>query len=74
MTIKDAASISGINSALRRFKAEVELQRRLSLHPGIVQFFGACCHIPPEQPSFMSPFVTSQVPIDASEAFCCLHS
>ncbi len=25
---------------------EVDLQRRLSLHPNVVRFMGACCHIP----------------------------
>ncbi|KAK9838338.1 hypothetical protein WJX81_005555 [Elliptochloris bilobata] len=30
---------------LLRFKAEVDLQRRLSLHPNIVRFLGACCHL-----------------------------
>ena len=24
----------------------MDLQRRLSLHPNVVRFMGACCHIP----------------------------
>lgn len=31
---------------LRHGRAEVDLQRRLSLHPNVVRFMGACCHIP----------------------------
>ncbi len=31
---------------LRRFKEEVDLQRRLSLHPSIVRFLGACYDVP----------------------------
>ena len=27
-------------------REEVDLQRRLSLHPNVVRFMGACCHIP----------------------------
>lgn len=27
-------------------REEVDLQRKLSLHPNIVRFLGACCHIP----------------------------
>ena len=29
-----------------RCRDEVDLQRRLSLHPNVVRFMGACCHIP----------------------------
>lgn len=32
--------------SLARFKEEVDLQRRLSLHPSIVRFLGACYHVP----------------------------
>jgi len=28
---------------LQKFKQEVDLQRKLSLHPNIVRFLGACC-------------------------------
>lgn len=30
-------------ATLQRFKEEVDLQRKLSLHPNIVRFLGACC-------------------------------
>ena len=30
-------------ATLQRFKEEVNLQRRLSYHPNIVRFLGACC-------------------------------
>ena len=33
-------------AVLRRFKEEVDLQRRLSLHPSIVRFLGACYDAP----------------------------
>jgi serine/threonine protein kinase len=33
-------------ASLARFKEEVDLQRRLSLHPFIVRFLGACYHVP----------------------------
>ena len=33
-------------AVLARFKDEVDLQRRLSLHPNIVRFLGACYHVP----------------------------
>ena len=28
------------------YRDELDLQRRLSLHPNVVRFMGACCHIP----------------------------
>jgi len=31
----------------RARRQEVDLQRRLSLHPNIVRFLGACCHLAP---------------------------
>jgi len=31
---------------LQLFKEEVDLQRKLSFHPNIVRFIGACCQIP----------------------------
>lgn len=31
---------------LERFRHEVEFQRRLSFHPHVVRFIGACCEIP----------------------------
>ncbi len=31
---------------MRHGRDEVDLQRRLSLHPNVVRFMGACCHIP----------------------------
>jgi hypothetical protein len=37
-------------AVLERFKAEVDLQRRLSLHPNIVRFLGACYHVPAPPP------------------------
>ncbi|KAL0044448.1 hypothetical protein WJX82_007178 [Trebouxia sp. C0006] len=38
---------SGLNTrALQLFKDEVDLQRKLSFHPNIVRFIGACCQIP----------------------------
>ena len=33
-------------AVLRRFKEEVDLQRRLSMHPSIVRFLGACYDVP----------------------------
>lgn len=37
----------GLNAqALQLFKQEVDLQRKLSFHPNIVRFIGACCQIP----------------------------
>ena len=37
-------------AVLRRFKEEVDLQRRLSLHPSIVRFLGACYDVPKRAP------------------------
>ena len=38
---------AGLNTrALQLFKDEVDLQRKLSFHPNIVRFIGACCQIP----------------------------
>lgn len=38
---------AGLNTkALHLFKLEVDLQRKLSFHPNIVRFIGACCQIP----------------------------
>ena len=39
----DAATLLSQVGACRD---EVDLQRRLSLHPNVVRFMGACCHIP----------------------------
>lgn len=41
----DPAGLSA--EALLRFKAEVDFQRKLSHHPNIVRFIGACAELPP---------------------------
>lgn len=37
-------------SAMLAFREEVDLQRRLSLHPNIVRFLGASCNFPARSP------------------------
>ena len=42
----DAAAAGLSSRTLQLFKEEVDLQRKLSFHPNIVRFIGACCQIP----------------------------
>ncbi|KAK9830537.1 hypothetical protein WJX72_012336 [[Myrmecia] bisecta] len=60
LTIDVNSGIEGLNRTLRRFKDEVDLQRRLSLHPNIVRFLGAACQIPISLDSLRSPTYAAQ--------------
>jgi serine/threonine protein kinase len=41
------AAPAGLSAeTLLRFKAEVDFQRKLSYHPNVVRFIGACCELP----------------------------
>ena len=42
LNLEDGAT----RSALRKFKQEVDLHRKLSMHPNVVRFCGACVDIP----------------------------
>lgn len=45
--LHNAPCAAGLSAeTLLRFKAEVDLQRKLSFHPNVVRFIGACCELP----------------------------